>query len=337
MIKQPHNISQVGVGREGGMNNLTAIAPASGVVPAGLQLFDDSFIKENRQLGIQFLNYCKEQLNYSESTMKDYRCLLHLYELYLGNTDVRTLQIFDIHNYFAERLKRNKQDSVNRDRSVLRAFFTYVDKVKRIRLDFDCSMIRNAKTDDPVTKFVTVEQFNYILSKIDGEQDRLVLAAMFGGALRISEIVKLSPDWIGEGELRIKGKGGKRRVVPVPVDLTDALRNFAYDQGISHGPIFRHQVTKRTLINDGYTPNGLRKRLHRLLAPYGININPHAYRHGMATVLATNGIDVRNLQLYLGHKRIDTTQRYWHVTNPTLRKNVMAHFPDDIKFNLLGG
>lgn len=291
-------------------------------------LFDDKFIKLNKGLFKDYLDYIEDEREFSADTTRSYRYVLGVYRQYLGNTDIQELNISEVNRYFVKRKRGEignkplKVGSVNTERCILRSFFWYLSGYRSIRLNFDYTLIKCAKVDDPETNFVTPEQLNAAIAKLDNKQDRLILITFFATAMRIGELVKLSVDNIRENELYIKGKGGKRRTIPISPELSEAIQDHIYEQGISTGVIFRHQSPKSTLPNQAYTVNGLRKRLYRKLEPYGIRIRPHWYRHGGATELHANGMDIRALQTYLGHKRIETTQRYTHITDNHLREAV---------------
>jgi site-specific recombinase XerD len=289
-------------------------------VKTAQRLFQEDYIRENKSLYVDFISYIEDELNYSKETIRSWGYQLNTYRLYLGNTDVRTIRIHDVSLYLRERGKVVKVSSVNTERSILRTFFKYIAHYRAVPLAFDYSMIRNAKEDDPETHFVSADQLNAILPKLRTKQDRLMMLTMFLGAMRISELVRLSAENIRGRELSIKGKGGKKRPIPIPEKLADLLEDYMLDEGIQTGPVFRHCTPKSNLPNQAYTPSGLRKRWARQLEPYGIKIRPHWLRHGGATELHTGGMDIRTLMDFLGHARIETTQRYTHITDDRLRE-----------------
>lgn len=296
---------------------------------------DVQYGNENRQLYRDYLSYCIYECDFSPHTINGVRCLLRLFVAHLEDRNLRELRLPDLHAYFKERSTVNKSSSVNRDRAIIRSFLMYCDKIRDVRLRFDYSMIRNAKEGDPVTVCVTIEQVQRILACVENDQDRLIFATMYAGALRIGEIVKLQVGDFNGKELRVRGKGNKQRVVPLPHDLCTSLEEFIVEHNLRAGTLFRHVVSKSTLETQQYSVNGLRKRLYRILAPYGIHINPHAFRHGMATALAERGIDIYSLQMFLGHKRMETTQRYLHLSDSHLHKRIKEHFPTEIRLDNL--
>lgn len=306
--------------------------PTSATVQAS-SYSHDLYLKENKELLIDFLTYIEDEQNYSPNTVTPWRYQLNTFRAHIGNTDISTLTIHDISLYLRVRAQTVKVSSLNTERAVLRSFFKYIAHYRGMPLAFDYSMIRNAKEDDRETPFIDIEQLKRLIPLLPTTQDKLMLILMFAAALRIGELVRLTVENVRGRELLIKGKGGKRRVVPIPTELAEALSEFILDEGIPTGTMFRHRAPKATLRNHGYTVNGYRKRLDRQLKRHGIHIHPHWCRHGGATELVTNGMDIRTLMDYLGHSRIETTQRYLHITDTRLKEAYDKSFPVD-KLNL---
>jgi len=156
-----------------------------------------------------------------------------------------------------------------------------------------------------------------------GIRNAAMLHTMYAAGLRVSELVelKLSDVNLKRGYLTVKGKGEKRRLVPLGEVACEAIR--FYIEGV------RHRWTKpdETLLfvtsrERGMTRQAFWKLIKRYAREAGIakEITPHVLRHSFATHLLQGGADLRVVQTLLGHADISTTQIYTHVTGEHLQK-----------------
>ncbi len=159
------------------------------------------------------------------------------------------------------------------------------------------------------------------LTQPDGTRDAAILELFYACGLRISELagLRLRDLALDEGELRVRGKGSKVRIVPVGEEAYLRLRTWLNDRE-SRGPkddaVFiasRGRAMSRTL-------------LWRIVKRYAQaanvrqNVTPHMLRHSFATHLVDNGADLRAVQEMLGHADIATTQIYTHVSADRLSR-----------------
>jgi site-specific recombinase XerD len=143
---------------------------------------------------------------------------------------------------------------------------------------------------------------------------RLCCSLMLALGLRIGDVLALTVQSIDSTQMivRVIGKGNKERVLPLPQTLLVALRRF----WLTH----RH---RRLLFPNrrGTAPlcvKSLRHAFTKARDSLGIkkNITPHSLRHGFATHLLENGVDIRVVQMLLGHASLSSTQIYTHLTKP---------------------
>ena len=148
-------------------------------------------------------------------------------------------------------------------------------------------------------------------------RDAAILELFYSSGLRLSELLGVDVqdvDALTE-TVRVLGKGGKQRVVPVGVPAMEALQRYRSAASVQDGPLFI---------------NGSRKRLGassvwRMIQKYigmtdiPLHISPHKLRHSFATHLLDNGADLRSVQSLLGHASLSTTQIYTHVSVERLR------------------
>jgi integrase/recombinase XerD len=141
---------------------------------------------------------------------------------------------------------------------------------------------------------------------------------MYGCGLRISEAVSLRPEQINgqRKELRIIGKRNKERLIPLPAALYTAMRS-AWKTHRNRQWVFATRSWGSYL-----SPRSVRGAFNNACAQLGIvGLTSHSLRHGFATRLLEQGVDLRVVQILLGHASIRSTEVYTHLTEP-IRKQV---------------
>lgn len=142
---------------------------------------------------------------------------------------------------------------------------------------------------------------------------RAMYATLYYCGLRMEEVTHLRPSDLSldAGSLLIRGKGGRERVVPFPVDL----RPFLAGLNLTGGWLF-------PAIRGGGALTDIRKPLLTAMRRAGITkrVTPHMFRHSYATHLLEAGADIRIIQKLLGHQAVSTTQIYTHVSMDTMRQ-----------------
>ncbi|HUJ25492.1 MAG TPA: site-specific tyrosine recombinase XerD [Myxococcales bacterium] len=186
----------------------------------------------------------------------------------------------------------------------------------------------------PLPDFLGIDEVDRLLAQPDartaaGARDKAMLEVLYASGLRVSELVALSTSAIDlhTGVLRVRGKGGKERIVPVGERAREAIAAYL------GGP--RQQLLRQRRSNDLFvTPRGARmtrQGFWKLIARYaraaGIKqrVYPHSLRHSFATHLLERGADLRAVQAMLGHADIGTTQIYTHVDRERLRSILTKH------------
>lgn len=142
---------------------------------------------------------------------------------------------------------------------------------------------------------------------------RVCLMVMYLCGLRISEAVRLRPEHIdtARGVIRVTGKGNKQRIVPLPAALLGAMRR-AWTTHRNRQWVFATGEHKSHV--NGKT---VRRALGYASACQGIaDLTPHCLRHGFATRLLERGVDLRIVQILMGHADIRSTEIYLHLTEP---------------------
>ena len=194
--------------------------------------------------------------------------------------------------------------------------------------------IEASRGSRPLPRFLGVEEIDRLLAQPDarspaGARDRAMLELLYASGLRVSELVGLSLSAVDAqlGIVRVRGKGGKERVVPVGERAQDALATYLR---AGRGVVLGAKQSRDLFV----TPRGRRmtrqgfwKLLGRYARAAGLpDVHPHTLRHSFATHLLERGADLRAVQAMLGHADIATTQIYTHVDRERL-KAVLAKHP----------
>jgi integrase/recombinase XerC len=154
-------------------------------------------------------------------------------------------------------------------------------------------------------------------------RDRAVLEVLYAAGIRVSELCGLDLDDLDleEGRVRVLGKGGRERSVPIGEEAVDALREYLADSrpatvraGRGGPALFVNRRGKRISPRDVRAV--VEKYRRDVLA--GRRVSPHTLRHSFATHLMEGGADIRAVQELLGHSSLGTTQRYTHVSRRRL-------------------
>jgi site-specific recombinase XerD len=153
-------------------------------------------------------------------------------------------------------------------------------------------------------------------------RDKAILEFLFSTGLRISELCALDRYLdFSRGEVSVRGKGDKLRVVFVSDGARRALADYTKKRGDVEGALFV-SLTRGGKVIGRITPRAVQRMIDHYARAAGITerITPHSFRHLFATDLLINGADLRSVQELLGHSNVATTQVYTHLTNKQLKE-----------------
>jgi integrase/recombinase XerC len=158
-------------------------------------------------------------------------------------------------------------------------------------------------------------------------RDQALLTLLYGCGLRISEALALTRGQLPLGEaIRVTGKGGKTRVVPVLPAVREAIDAYLAAQPF---PLTSPDALFRAKRGGPYSPRHAQAMVQHLRGRLGLpdSATPHALRHSFATHLLGAGADLRSIQELLGHASLSTTQRYTDVDAAALLGAYAAAHP----------
>jgi integrase/recombinase XerC len=158
-----------------------------------------------------------------------------------------------------------------------------------------------------------------------GRRADALLELLYATGLRVDECCRLDVDDLdrGQGTVRVQGKGGKERVVPVGELALAAVARYLCDRTGERGPLFRNRRGGRLTSRSAHRIVRARARE----AGLDRRVSPHVLRHTFATHMLGEGADLRLIQELLGHSRLSTTQRYTHVSPEQLMRVYDAAHP----------
>jgi integrase/recombinase XerD len=291
----------------------------------------DPLPARERRLLEEFLEVLRVEGALSRNTVEAYRRDLERFLAGLAAEGPAPLADLDPDRLVAHlaelRAAGRAEASVARALAAVRSFLHFL--VAEGELDRDPS----ARVDTPrlpksLPEVLDVDQVERLLTAPRGSgwrarRDRALLEVLYASGARVSECIGLTLDGLppGLGELRLFGKGGKTRLVPLGRRAARALTEWIEDGRPSlKGAIARREVF---LSNRGLplTRQGAWRIVHDHARAAGLppGISPHTLRHSFASHLVEAGADLRSVQELLGHASIQTTQTYTHLDGERVR------------------
>ncbi len=245
---------------------------------------------------------------------------------FAGLAALESLEHGDFRSYLAQRAMNDRaRSSTARALSVLRSFFRFLERTERAR-NGAIAAVRTPRLPHTVPKPVAARDALAMIARAGdasrkkpwiAARDTALLLLLYGTGLRIDEALSLDADRTPLGEsLRVLGKGGKERIVPILPAVREAVAAYveACPFALRDGPLFLGLRGGR--LNAGV----VQRELRAIRAALGLpeTATPHALRHSFATHLLQAGGDLRAIQELLGHASLSTTQRYTEVDTARL-------------------
>ncbi|HEY3192386.1 MAG TPA: tyrosine recombinase [Solirubrobacterales bacterium] len=224
---------------------------------------------------------------------------------------------------------------VARKLAAIRSFYNALLRADQVSAN-PADLVATPKRDRKLPRVLSRDEMQTLLDGIPTRtplemRDRAMLELAYSCGLRAEEVINLdidSPDFDGE-RLRVEGKGGKTRLVPIGEPARDALTRYL-ERGrpalLGPGPESALLVSKS---GRRLHPSDVRRRLQRWVREAAIagGVSPHALRHSFATHLLEGGADLRSIQELLGHSSLSTTQVYTQVEPSWLQSQYARSHP----------
>ena len=286
----------------------------------------------------QFLDDLWSTKGLSDNTLVSYRTDLQNLDRYISAKGIHLLDVdqAQLRDYLAMRFdKQFAKSSTARLLSSLRRFYAYLLVKQKISQD-PTALIKSPKLARQLPDTLSEAQIDSLLSEPNTDEpiehrDKAMLELLYATGLRVTELVSLTMEQISlrQGLVRVMGKGGKERLVPLgelAISAVEQYIKFARAELLSMKqsdvlfPSRRGQMmTRQTFWH--------RVKLYAARAGISCHISPHTLRHAFATHLLNHGADLRVVQLLLGHSDLSTTQIYTHVAKVRLQQLHSQHHP----------
>jgi len=279
-----------------------------------------------------FAQYLADERRSSPRTVETYIRDLRSFRDFLREQglplDARELDIVALRGFLGSLFRTNQASTMKKKVSAIRSFFKFL--LKRHLIDQNpASGLRSPKIAKSLPRFLTVDQAFRVMDSPPKEEkrakplmvrDQAMLETLYGTGVRVGELAGMNVDHcdFSESSVRVLGKGGKERIVPLGKSSVEALQLYL--------PARRSLLVKAKEGDPDalwLSRNGKRlsvRQVQNIVRRHGTlgagrgDLHPHAMRHTCATHLLDAGADLRSIQELLGHSSLSTTQRYTHVS-----------------------
>ena len=290
--------------------------------------------KKRVNIGYLFQRYLRLERGYSQNTIDAYmRDISKLSEFLHGNgMEVLEARLSDLES-FSEWVAKSGvgQRSHARIRSLYH--FLVVDGF----LEEDPSeLLESPSQPRHLPEVLSVEEVDRLIDSIDldkweGQRNRAIIEVLFSCGLRVSELVTLRISCLYREEryLRVLGKGGKERLVPISQRAIDEIDSWFVQRDAMVVKPGEEDFVFLNRRGSHLTRTMVLIMIKKYAAMAGLKktISPHTLRHSFATVMLEGGADLRVIQEMLGHEDISTTEIYTHIDTSMLREEILKHHP----------
>jgi integrase/recombinase XerD len=281
--------------------------------------------------------YINSQLRLAENTSETY---MQEVETFLSWLEAENIEASGVKtpllvDYLVKRqLAGISRRTVAKILSSIKSFYRFME-LEGFITENPSRLIESPRLKPVLPSVFTVEEVDLFLSVIDsstpaGLRDRALFELVYSCGLRISEVSDLlcSGIYFDEKLIKVKGKGGKERFIPLGGEAVSRLsvylangRPFYLAKGRKEEHLFLNRFGKKL------GRKGIWKRFTEIAARAGMEGKVHTFRHSFATHLLMGGADLRSVQELLGHADISTTQIYTHLTRADLKSVHKKYHP----------
>ena len=299
----------------------------------------DAIQPGERQLIEGFLERAWSESGLAENSLASYRRDLEGLARWCASRSTNLLHCSreQLYGYLAERGEGGYSSRSNaRLLSSLRHFYRMQQRLGAVETD-PTLLLDTPKLAKPLPKALTEAQVEALIRAPDvdtplGLRDRAMFELLYATGLRVSELVNITSDQINlrQGALRVTGKRGKDRLVPIGEEALDWLERYYRD---ARPTLLAGAVVDAVFVTARKGPM-TRQMFWVMVKQHAVKagidakrISPHVLRHCFATHLLNHGADLRALQMLLGHSSLSTTQIYTLVAREGLKKLHAEHHP----------
>lgn len=284
-----------------------------------------------------FLNHLRVVKNASRLTLISYRTDLDQYFQFLAQrhgTDAQNLMLSmidhrSVRDYLAWLQQQGlRRSTLARKLAALRSLVRYLCR-ENILASNPIAAVSTPKQDQRLPNFLYPLEVSQLIESPDiskplGIRDRALLELLYATGIRVSELVglKVSDLNYSQGVIKVTGKGGKDRIVPLGKPSAEWVQRYLQAR---EKLVIKGKGTAALFVNrfgDQLSGRGVRNIINKYVEVLAINtrVSPHTLRHSFATHLLNRGADLRSVQELLGHVNLSTTQIYTHLTKEDIKR-----------------
>ncbi len=237
----------------------------------------------------------------------------------------------------------NSSVTIRRKTQSLRTFYRYLLRIHLIKVNPAADIVL-AKAGKPLPAFVREQDMERILDApadkvsepLRQMRDRLMVSLLYTTGMRRAELLGLKRTDVdlGNSQLKVTGKRGKQRVIPLAEQTVGELREYLQRRDTEEPPLPARPDEQPFFTHKGkpLTKNRLTEAVRQALAGLPVDKkSPHVLRHTFATAMLNHGADLTSVKELLGHSSIATTQIYTHLSFNELKENYFRAHPREKK------
>lgn len=292
-----------------------------------------------------FLRYCQTERAYSPLTVETYRIALEEFEIFLrdwygeskeASCAVESVSAADIRafiGYLHESGRAN--NTVRKYLAAVKSMFSFALKRRWIEAN-PASAVPTPKREKKLPNFLQYEEVSATMEQFDestdaGVRNKALTELLYSSGLRVSEVVSLRLGAFDSynGSVRVLGKGGKERIVPVGKLAREAVARW-----LAVRPRFAGEANESSALflnakGGAISASQVYRIIHKALlhTTESRQKSPHVLRHSFATHLLDNGADIYAVSQMLGHASLSTTQVYTHISIERLKESYKQAHP----------
>lgn len=282
------------------------------------KIYQEEAINYKKHLDILGLNPQTTQARYLY--LKEFLSWLEILQIYQLQ-EVTTVEIAKYYDYLLQRKSTRtgqniKQKSIHDHMRNLQQYLGYLLEIGTIKVS-PASHLKFSYPTEKVERIIFTQNQIQELYNVSNSQEKAILNLAYGCGLRVHELGLLNKEDIRTNENLVivqKGKNSKRRIIPINTKVSEELRSYLEER---ENPIFRNNKQRRM---QEWTFNSTLKTLisktkfGQEFSTAELNkIGIHSLRHSIATHLLENGMKLEQVQTFLGHSHIESTEIYTHI------------------------
>lgn len=271
----------------------------------------------------EFLNYLKDERNYSDKTILNYKMDLENFYNYINKKKTKKID-FDFLQEYIENLSQKKYStkSIQRHISSLKSYFKFLYNKNYINVN-PAELLCLPKNEIKLPNYLTIIDLEKIYELDLSLRDKLIVELLYSTGIRLSELVniKISDINFYDKTIKVLGKGNKERYVLFGSVCSKLLKEYINNDNRVY-----------LLLNKNgnkLSERGVEYIIEKIFKSVNVHakLTPHTLRHTFATHMLDNGCDLVTVQKLLGHSDLSTTSIYTHISNEHLRTTYLQTHP----------